>query len=248
VAYFAAQSQSEESRARFESIYSILVRALGERREPLDVGDIGCGAGVQSQLWAQRGHRVFALDVNEPLIRLAHERATAAGHSIEFRIGSASALPLEDQSLDVCIAADLIEHVPEWERCLDEFARVLRPRGVLFLNTSNRLCPVQQEFSLPLYSWYPTRLKRHYEELARTSRPELAGHATYPAVNWFSFYQLRRELDRRGMDARDRFDLADTSSMSAAGAGVIGMIRGVPPLRWMGHVFTPYTLVVGIKR
>jgi len=174
-AYFAAQSQSEESRARFESIYSILVRALGERREPLDVGDIGCGAGVQSQLWAQRGHRVFALDVNEPLIRLAHERATAAGHSIEFRIGSASALPLEDQSLDVCIAADLIEHVPEWERCLDEFARVLRPRGVLFLNTSNRLCPVQQEFSLPLYSWYPTRLKRHYEELARTSRPELAG-------------------------------------------------------------------------
>jgi hypothetical protein len=50
------------------------------------------------------------------------------------------------------------------------------------------------------------------------------------------------------MDARDRFDLADTLSMSAAAAGVIGMIRGVPPLRWMGHVLTPYTLVVGIKR
>ena len=248
VAYYAKQSQSEYARAKFESIHALLARVLAHRQGPLDVGDIGCGAGMQSQFWAQRGHRVFGLDVNEALVGIARERASAAGYPIEFRVGSATALPLDDRSLDVCIAADLLEHVPEWKQCLDEFARVLRPGGVLFVGTSSRLCPVQEEFTLPLYSWYPTRLKRHYEELARTTRPELANHATYPAVNWFSFYQLRKELDRRGLDAKDRFDLADTSSKSPVAAMVIGMLRAVPPLRWVGHVFTPYTIVVGIKR
>ena len=248
VAYYAEQSQSEYARAKFESIVTLLGRVLGDRPAPLDVGDIGCGAGAQCQMWARRGHRVFGLDVNESLMRIAQERATAAGDAIEFRLGSATAIPLPDGSLDVCIAADLLEHVPQWERCLDEFARVLRPKGVLFIGTSSALCPVQQEFTLPLYSWYPAPLKRHFEHLARTTRPELANHATYPAVNWFTIYQLRRELDRRGLDGRDRFDLADTSSMSSLAARAIGLIRSIPPLRWVGHVLTPYTIIVGIKR
>jgi 2-polyprenyl-3-methyl-5-hydroxy-6-metoxy-1,4-benzoquinol methylase len=102
--------------------------------------------------------------------------------------------------MHVCLLPELLEHVVEWMACLKETARILRPGGVLFLSTTNKLCPSQQEFSLPLYSWYPRPLKRHFEKLAVTKRPELENFARYPAVNWFSFYSLRSELSRLGFD------------------------------------------------
>src|SRR6185436_9781775 len=97
--------------------------------------DIGCGAGTQSRLWAKRGHRVFGLDVNGPLIQLARERAREAGYNINFEVGTATALPWLDQSIDVCIMPELLEHVSDWNSCIKEAARVVRPGGLLYLST-----------------------------------------------------------------------------------------------------------------
>ena len=57
---------------------------------------------------------------------------------------------------------------------------------------------VSFEFNLPLYSWYPDPLKRYCERLAVTTRPQVANFDKYPAVNWFSFYELRVFLSRYG--------------------------------------------------
>lgn len=149
--------------------------------------------------------------------------------------------------MDVCIAPELLEHVADWQSCLDEFVRILRPGGVLYLSTSNVLCPVQQEFDLPLYSWYPAPLKRRYERLAVTTRPELVRHAKYPAVNWFSFYGLRRELSHRGMRSMDRFDFIDSASRSRLKCLAATVIRSLPPVRLLAHIATPNTMVVAVK-
>jgi 2-polyprenyl-6-hydroxyphenyl methylase/3-demethylubiquinone-9 3-methyltransferase len=213
----------------------------------LDVADIGCGAGTQSLLWAELDHRVHALDVNEPLLDLARERTKHAERSIDYRLGSATDLPWADQSMDVCLLVELLEHVPLWEPCLDECARVLRPGGILVITTSNKLCPIQQEFNLPLYSWYPGPVKRYCERLAASTRPELANYAKYPAVNWFSFYSLRAELSRRGFDSLDRFDVMDLPSKAAWIRAVVRCMRMLPPLRWLGHVATPGALVLAVR-
>jgi 2-polyprenyl-3-methyl-5-hydroxy-6-metoxy-1,4-benzoquinol methylase len=55
--------------------------------------------------------------------------------------------------MDVCLLPELLEHVADWQSCLNEAARVLRPGGLLYLSTTNVLCPRQQEFNLPLYSF-----------------------------------------------------------------------------------------------
>jgi SAM-dependent methyltransferase len=142
---------------------------------------------------------------------------------------------------------ELLEHVVDWQSCLKECDRVLRPNGLLYLSTSNKLCPSQQEFDLPLYSWYPGFLKRRYERLAVTTRPELVNHATYPAVNWFSFYSLRTYLRNLGFDCMDRFDAA-ALHRSGVVKPVLAAIRHIPLLRFFGHVATPYTVLIAIKR
>jgi 2-polyprenyl-6-hydroxyphenyl methylase/3-demethylubiquinone-9 3-methyltransferase len=252
--YYAKQSETEETRRRFRGLRDAVreARRLCDRETPMtrsvwSVADIGCGAGTQSMMWAQEGHEVHGLDINAPLVELAAKRAGAYGLAIDLRVGSAAALPWPDCSIDVCLVPELLEHVPEWERCLDEFARVLRPNGLLAITTNNTLCPIQYEFNLPLYSWYPSRLKRRYERLAVTTRPDIANYAKYPAVNWFTYYGLSRALRRRDMRTLDRFDVAAPGTASMIKRALLTLIRSVPPLRALGHVATPYTLVIGVK-
>jgi 2-polyprenyl-6-hydroxyphenyl methylase/3-demethylubiquinone-9 3-methyltransferase len=248
--YYASKSQSEATLLRFESIRDAVLRVLRQNQLPtlkLDVADIGCGAGTQSFVWATSGHNVHAIDINEPLLSLAKDRAAKYEYDIEFRVGSATALPWPNGSMNVCLVPEVLEHVQGWQTCLDEFTRVLRPGGLLFLTTTNRLCPIQEEFTLPLYSWYPARLKRYYEGLATGERPEIVNYAKYPAVNWFSFYGLRAELGRRGLRSLDRFDVMNMSGKSLSKRVLASLIRALPPMRLLAHFASPGTMIVGIK-
>ena len=247
--YYAAESQSESTLQRFRGIQEAVLRvaAQTEMGSQLDVADIGCGAGTQSRIWAERGHRVYGVDVNEPLIRLAEKRAAERGLAIKFEVGTATALPWADRSMDVCLVPELLEHVADWQSCVNQAARVLRPGGLLYLSTTNVLCPRQQEFNLPLYSWYPRMLKRYCERLAVTTRPAIANYAKYPAVNWFSFYRLRDYLEPLGFHSLDRFDLIDLAGKAIAARAVIRLVRQVSLLRFLGHMATPSTYLIAVK-
>lgn len=246
VEYYARQSLTPESRERSQRLRDKLLNFHGEGRVPLNIADIGCNAGTQSRVWAELGHRVFGVDINQELVQIAHQRLREANLDAHFHLASATALPFDDASMDICIAPELLEHVAEWEQCLEEFARILRPGGVLFISTTNRLCPAQNEFSLPFYSWYPKPLKRHYERLAVTTRPELANYAAYPAVNWFTYFQLRDFLARFGMESEDRFDLMDDND-SQVRRLALAVIRRVPPVRWLAHSLSPSTALFARK-
>ena len=248
--YYAKQSLSQATLDKFQAIQALVMRMLGESVQDrvLDVLDIGCGAGSQCRIWAEGGHRVVGLDVNAPLIELAQARAKEQGLEIHFHVGSATELPLEDCTFDVCLLPELLEHVADWEKCLKESVRVLKPGGVLYLSTSNKLCPFQQEFNLPLYSWYPASIKRHYEKLAVTTRPDLANYATYPAVNWFTFFQLKHFLAHYGLTSFDRFDVMDVSRKPWLIKVARALVQSVPGLRFIAHVFTPYTVVLARKK
>jgi len=250
VAYYAEKSLRPEQLQHFRSVRQAILRILRERNKDehkYDMVDIGCNAGGQCAAWAEEGHRVHGLDINEPLLEVAKRRAKEAGHNIDYRLGTATELPWPDRSMDVCIAMELLEHVRDWQRCINEFNRILRPGGALLLTTTNTLCPRQSEFNLPAYSWYPAGLKRHFENLAVTTRPELANHAKYPAVNWFDPYSLGAELASWGFIWRDRFDLVDTAKKGILAKVLVGAIRALPPLRLLAHFCTSGTMVLGLK-
>ena len=235
--YYASESESDTTVQRFKGVQKAVLRVATQTamNGSLDVADIGCGAGTQSRIWAEQGHQVYGVDVNEPLIRLARERAEQKHLNIRFEVGTATALPWPDSSIDVCLLPELLEHVSDWRACLNQAVRVLRPGGLLYLSTTNVLCPKQQEFNLPLYSWYPRAFKHYCEHLAVTTRPELANHAKYPAVNWFSFYGLRDFLKPLGFACLDRFDLIDASGTWLARV-IIDLLRRSALLRFLGHV------------
>src|SRR5207244_729109 len=102
-------------------------------------------------------------------------------------------------------------------------------------------------FNLPFYSWYPAPVKRHFEKLSLTTRPDIANFARYPAVNWFTFYGLQALLARNGFRCLDRFDVMDPEEKSPAARLVISAVRAVPILRWLAHICTSGTMILAIK-
>lgn len=242
---YARKSETLESYQKFERLYEIAMNVIGDQSPwtALEVADIGCGTGTQSRLWAKKGHSVAGLDVSKSLLDLARERTKKANLYIEFFLGSATDLPWQDQSKDVCVVPMLLEHVKEWRSCLNEFIRILKPNGILILTTTNKLCPLQDEFNLPMYSWFPQSLKKLIEKISATRYPSIANHATYPAVNWFTYFQLEKILMAKGFVCFDRFDLMDVNQKSVLIRKALPFVRKILILRWLGHMLTPYTII-----
>lgn len=248
--YYQRESLSDRMRARALGIRESILRLrsrLGLPVSDLHVADIGCNAGSLSRVWLEDGHRVAGLDISRDLIAIARERSAAYSEHATFEVGTATDLPWEDERFDVCLLPELLEHVEAWDRVLSEGLRVLKPHGMLYLSTTNVLCPKQQEFNLPLYSWYPSFVKRRCEAAARTTSPQIANFATHPAVHWFSPYQLARFLGPSTRKVYDRFDIIDEREKSAPARAIISLIRRAPPIRLLGHVLTPSTILIAVK-
>jgi len=247
VAYYEKQSTSPATIAHFRRVRDMLLCALPSTQGQVRVLDIGCGAGSFCQIWAESGFAVAGVDINSELITLAQNRMKAAGLSAEFHSSSAAALPWPDASFAIVTMPELLEHVEDWQSCLAEAIRVLAPGGVLYLSTTNVLCPVQSEFDLPLYSWYPKSLKRRCVRLATSTHPHWVQHASFPAVNWFSPKKLSALLSQQNMKVFNRFEIWAQYSQNRRKRMVGRIIGTIPVLDLLGQLATPSTILVARK-
>lgn len=101
--------------------------------------DIGCQYGVFSFFLAEKGALVTGMDISQRWIgRCGREAITKHGDkSFDFMVGDAQELPFEDESFDVVVCSEVIEHVDHPGNVLSEINRVLVPGGVLVLSTPN---------------------------------------------------------------------------------------------------------------
>src|SRR5438477_4704500 len=96
--------------------------------------DVGIGTGISLIDYA-RSNRVVGVDYSEAMLRKAHERVREHGldHVAALAVMDAQRLGFADGYFDVVVAQYVITAVPDPERSLDEFARVVRPGGEIIL-------------------------------------------------------------------------------------------------------------------
>jgi ubiquinone/menaquinone biosynthesis C-methylase UbiE len=93
--------------------------------------DVGCGEGHNTRLFAERGAKMFAVDVAPTFVRLAAEMEPKAGDAIRYAVASALALPFAHGQFDFATAVMSLMDLPDQGLALKEIHRVLRAGGFL---------------------------------------------------------------------------------------------------------------------
>ncbi len=106
---------------------------LPESLENARMLDLGCGTGWFSKGACERRARVVSLDISPALARIARRRAQTLAISAD-----ACRAPFAAGSFDLIISSEMLEHLPEPERGIQEIARLLAPGGIAILTTPNR--------------------------------------------------------------------------------------------------------------
>jgi ubiquinone/menaquinone biosynthesis C-methylase UbiE len=175
-----------------------LVRAQAPR-----LIDVGSSVGCVIEAALDRGWSAMGVDVSASAVEFCRER------NLPCRLVQGNKLPFPDASFDVLTAWHVIEHVADVEETLAEWFRVLRPDGVLALETPDASSPIvrlrgssYRKFWAPehTYTFTPSTLaefmrRAGFEMLARPIFGSLAGRTAGMAaytVAYQSYHGLRK--------------------------------------------------------
>jgi len=113
-------------------------RFAAERVSGKRVADIACGTGYGTRLLLEQGKasQVAGVDICSEAIDYARSQHGLDG--AEYVVASGDATRFESESFDVVVSFETIEHVPDDVSLIDEFARVLKPGGMLICSTPNQ--------------------------------------------------------------------------------------------------------------
>ncbi|GLY97020.1 methyltransferase domain-containing protein [Actinoplanes sp. NBRC 103695] len=93
--------------------------------------DAGCGGGLLGPHVARLGYRHVGVDLRRPGLE------QSAARDITPVNGDVTALPLATSCADVVAAGEILEHVTDLPGAVAELSRVLRPGGLVVLDTLN---------------------------------------------------------------------------------------------------------------
>ena len=109
--------------------------------------DAGCGTGAYTAKLQSHLKKIEAIDLNPNMLNVAEARLASidAKADVNFQVSSISALPFQNETMDVVMVNQVLHHLGDslnkgWEvtcQAMAEFFRVLKPRGILIVNSSS---------------------------------------------------------------------------------------------------------------
>lgn len=154
------------------------VGSLVKRR----VLDCGCGAGEYVRALLALGADAYGVEFDAR--KIAAVQARGGELAARIAVGDLEALAFPDQSFDLALLNEVLEHVPDDAAALVEVRRVLRPDGRLIVLSPTRLYPFETHgvfwrgtsrrvsHALPGIPWIPLALgQRVFDYWARNYWP-----------------------------------------------------------------------------
>ena len=131
-------AEVEDSMWYFHALNRRMLLPLAElAKQEASILDAGCGTGglIRAMQQFEPGWQITGLDISPLACTYARERTTAT-----IREGSVESLPFHANQFDAVVSADVLYHINDTSKALEEFGRVLKPRGILVVN-------------VPAYNW-----------------------------------------------------------------------------------------------
>ena len=140
------------------ALIRIFLSSLSVNRESTDakILDVGAGHGAFSKQLHEMGYQVSACDLFPEIFYY---------DQIECKkVDITQSFPYEDNSFDMIMAIEVMEHINDHENFFKEASRILKPNGRLYISTPNILSlksRIRFLFSGFYYSFQPLNLKNY---------------------------------------------------------------------------------------
>jgi len=115
--------------------------------------DIGCGKGLIAKNLGKYCKEIISVDVKD-------KRLDKEGY--KFELVKDEKLPFKDNSFDIVISNQVIEHVNDQNIHINEIYRVLKNGGICYLATPNRYWPIEPHYYLPFLGMLPSKIADFY--------------------------------------------------------------------------------------
>ena len=114
-------------RQRVNCVKYLMDRFLSENVQDLTILDIGCGSGAYTTLLAKQGFHVVGLDISKLGISTAKKWAVCENlqDRVALIVANAEKLPFKNESFDIVICSEVLEHLDSPHKGINELNRVL---------------------------------------------------------------------------------------------------------------------------
>jgi len=165
-----------------------------KKSSSIDIVEIGSGIGGLAVAIARLGNnRVIGIEPEASAVKASSLRAQKYPDiQASFIQGYGEKIPLPDSSFDLAYTQSVLEHVTDVPKVISEAYRVLRPGGVIYIETPNYLWPVEQHYKIFFPPLLPRPLARLYLKL-RKKNPD--GINT---INYVTPINISRHLKKAG--------------------------------------------------
>jgi len=159
----------------------------------LDVLDIASGEGYGSRLLAEKANSVVGVDISAEAV--AHASSKYQKRNLSFKVGSTSEIPIPDNSVDLVVSFETLEHHDKHEEMMKEIKRVLRPGGCLILSSPEKSIYWERDPGNPYHIKEITKaeleelLSRHFRHFSVFEQRFVIGSIiSHPDSQGFAFY------------------------------------------------------------
>jgi len=145
--------------------------------------DVGGGPGYFADAFRAAGAHYVGVDPDTGELSARGEPAAGMVRA------SGMALPFATGALDVCYSSNVLEHVPDPDRMLDEMVRVTRPGGTVFVSFTPWWSPWGGHETAPWHYLGGEYARRRYLRRTGHEPKNRIGHSLYPisigaALRW----------------------------------------------------------------
>lgn len=140
-----------------------MIRAAAGERLKGRVLENGCGVGMYVEQLTPLSGQVIGLEYDESRAREAHARAAF------ITCAAGEGLPFPDESFDIILSHEVLEHVQDDRQAVKEMVRTLRPGGRILIFVPNRGYPFETHGiywrgryhfgNIPLVNYLPRKLR-----------------------------------------------------------------------------------------
>jgi ubiquinone/menaquinone biosynthesis C-methylase UbiE len=157
--------------------YKTVKKLLPDDLSGKKVLEIGSGRGDFS-LWLSVKYpeaHIIGTDFSSKAIELAQSKINSENKNIVFQVENAESLSFNDNSFDLIVSCETMEHIFYPQLMANEMSRVLKPGGSFILTTENY-------FNGMILAWIKAWL---------TGKPFESGSGIQPHENFFTFFIVR---------------------------------------------------------